>query len=103
MLVCLFNNMTNEATLTVDSLHAFKYKKRFSFANKSASNTKLNDEKEEFDQSEQVSDNSDSEARTKSPNKKSSQLKGTAKLKQSSDESDSNNERANSEKKKKKK
>lgn len=78
--------MTNEASLTVDSFHGFKYKKKFSFTRKN--------ERDETNDDDDDNKQSDSEVATmsQSPSKKPYQLKGTAKLKSVSRESLSSSE-----------
>ena len=94
--------MTNEPALTVDSLHSFKYKKRFSFANRATKSSNSNEQLEEPENLEVLADISKNESETEMPTvkpspKKATVLKGSAKIKGSED-SDS----SSSEKKKKK-
>jgi hypothetical protein len=105
--------MTNEPALTVDSLHTFKYKKRFSFCNRNvesedngeATAEAANDEDLLLDGSKNLDDNDVDTG--KSPKKASATLKGSAKLKSDpvansdNDGSDSDNSEPKTKKKKK--
>jgi hypothetical protein len=80
--------MTNEPALTVDSLHTFKYRKRFSFCNRNVEedepNNANNDEVLDSSKNSEVNELETS----KSPKKQPSVLKGSAKLKNSDSDSE---------------
>ncbi len=82
--------MTNEPALTVDSLHTFRYKKRFSFCNRNVNDDEQNNEDDALDSSKNSEDNQFNTS--KSP-KKPFTLKGSAKLKKSESESDEDDQK----------